>query len=588
MIGTKRGLLIPQNKPIDIPITFTRLGVAYDGLFNPIPDGQPRFNWGSLGQGLMIEEGTTNLIPANLSQSFNSVWTSGTLNGTYTVSINSGGSLVLSGGATGTCASGGTLTFTVSNATVTFTPTGVPTHSQLENKTYPTSWHIGEGTRYPEICYLGPSNLINLTQGLIEVEFITSAALLNTTINYRTLLFLMNTDGNNEIALEHSAGGATAWVVLTKGTGSSSSQTKIGIGTKNTITRLTCAYDQSNLSIIQNGAESTPIANPNLPTDYSGYLTLGNRINLDRPGSCIIRKVHISNAKRTDRVSRNANGISTKDKNTSFYIDFTSGYNMVGKRYSHLKNPKAGVFPKPAVIFTFDNSWTSHYTQAMSYMHGKGLNPTVFINAGLLGATGLHNDGLTETQVNEMYEDGWLIANHTWDHQTLTDLSESDQELKITQNRDWLNQNGYSDGANLLAFPAGCANSDTVTAMQNAGVELARGWGKLGGEWNPIVRYLGNYGLNINGLCTYTCGYSGTNYITTSSDLTAIIDANMTNQLSTILVLHQVKDTLPENTSLTIATFQSMIDAVVAKGYRCLNVRQWINEWKNYPYGITG
>ncbi|MGB9886897.1 MAG: DUF2341 domain-containing protein [Moorellales bacterium] len=103
----------------------------------------------SYGKAVWIEEGTTNLFPANLSQSFTAAWTSGALNGTYTVSIKAGtGKLVLSGGASGEVGVGGSLTFTVSNATVTFTPSGgTPQLAQLEQKSYATSWITGGSSR---------------------------------------------------------------------------------------------------------------------------------------------------------------------------------------------------------------------------------------------------------------------------------------------------------------------------------------------------------------------------------------------------------------------------------------------------------
>jgi len=103
----------------------------------------------NFGQAVWIEEGTTNLFPVDKAQSFTAAWTSGTLNGTYTVSIKAGtGKLVLSGGASGEVNVGGSLAFTVNNAAVTFTPSGgTPQLAQLEQKSYATSWITGGSTR---------------------------------------------------------------------------------------------------------------------------------------------------------------------------------------------------------------------------------------------------------------------------------------------------------------------------------------------------------------------------------------------------------------------------------------------------------
>lgn len=117
-------------------------------------------------KGLRIESGTTNLFPSAFSHSFWLPWTSGVLNGTYTVSIHGGtGSLVLSGGATGEVRVGESLTFSVSNAAVTFTPTGgVPEKCQLEPLPYATSWQRGKETQLSALDVNVGGGLAPLTQ----------------------------------------------------------------------------------------------------------------------------------------------------------------------------------------------------------------------------------------------------------------------------------------------------------------------------------------------------------------------------------------------------------------------------------------
>lgn len=150
--------------------TFTRNSVAYNSSFTvysanaPIWEAQNSMYW------LAVIEGTTNLFTSADSQSFSAAYTSGTLNGTYTVSIRgTSGSLVLSGGATGTVNAGQYLTFTVSSATVTFTPTGTPTYCQLEALSYQTPWVIGGTTRDAETYTLPASVVGTQSQGLIMV-----------------------------------------------------------------------------------------------------------------------------------------------------------------------------------------------------------------------------------------------------------------------------------------------------------------------------------------------------------------------------------------------------------------------------------
>lgn len=77
---------------------------------------------------LVVEEyGGVNLFPSDMAQVFSAPWTSGTLNGTYTLYIDgSSGSLTLTGGYEYEITAGDSIVFEVSSATVTFTPSGDP------------------------------------------------------------------------------------------------------------------------------------------------------------------------------------------------------------------------------------------------------------------------------------------------------------------------------------------------------------------------------------------------------------------------------------------------------------------------------
>jgi hypothetical protein len=283
-------------------ITFTRDSVAYDRSFNQIPSNVPRFNQGSLGQGLLIEETTTNLFPSAQSQSFTGAWTSGTLNGTYTVSINAGGSLVLSGGATGTCAAGGTLTFTVSNATVTFTPTGTPTHSQLELKGYSTSWTLGGTTRAAETCTI-PSNVLNIAQGTIELEMNFDDKLVNTLVS---LLTMQESYNKNRASIDYNYG----FELYMFDSHNNQSHVNIGELPIEGIHKITVAYDSESAFIMQDGNKSTmqTVTNPHLP-ELLNNIEIGN--GNGNFANTFLKNIVFSNVKRSvDECSKRATSTS--------------------------------------------------------------------------------------------------------------------------------------------------------------------------------------------------------------------------------------------------------------------------------------
>lgn len=154
---------------------FTRSSVAYKQDWTQVASGSPRYEAGKFGQGIMIEEGTSQLFPGQQSVSFGSSWTSGALNGTYTVSIRAGtGKLSLSGGASGEVTVGNSLTFSVSGAAVTFTPSGgTPQRSQLEQKNYATQWQNGANpTRLAETLTLPATDIFKKGNWTMEMVFI--------------------------------------------------------------------------------------------------------------------------------------------------------------------------------------------------------------------------------------------------------------------------------------------------------------------------------------------------------------------------------------------------------------------------------
>lgn len=158
-------LLLPKRYSVE-DATFSRTLIAYDETQKLAGIEIPRIIKTAYGKMMMVEESQTNLFPVAYSRQFTSNWTSGTLNGTYTIKIyGSVGSLDLSGGYTGSVAAGETLTFAVSSATVTFTPTDDPVYCSLVLKSYITSW--AESVRAAESLTL-PTAGLSVSEGTIE------------------------------------------------------------------------------------------------------------------------------------------------------------------------------------------------------------------------------------------------------------------------------------------------------------------------------------------------------------------------------------------------------------------------------------
>lgn len=96
------------------------------------------------GGGVMVEEGTENLLPAERATSFDAPWYA-SLDGVYTLSVQAGsGELHLSGAALGIVRPGESLTFSADGVVLVTPSGGIPELVQLEEKSYATSWHGGQ------------------------------------------------------------------------------------------------------------------------------------------------------------------------------------------------------------------------------------------------------------------------------------------------------------------------------------------------------------------------------------------------------------------------------------------------------------
>jgi hypothetical protein len=79
---------------------------------------------------------------------------------------------------------------------------------------------------------------------------------------------------------------------------------------------------------------------------------------------------------------------------------------------------------KPQIVVQFDDNWAEQYSEAFSYMGGKGLKGTVFAIQNRVGTAGY----TTLAQLQEMYAAGWDIGNHTLDHAGFNHSSSGDTD----------------------------------------------------------------------------------------------------------------------------------------------------------------
>ena len=107
--------------------------------------------------------------------------------------------------------------------------------------------------------------------------------------------------------------------------------------------------------------------------------------------------------------------------------------------------------PKKGYVFlTFDDSHVTHYSKAFKMMQEYGF-PGV---EGVIPQT-IYKDGRLDTgQLREMRDAGWDIGSHPYvGAKPLPKYSKSEQQKKIKQTKQWLDNHGFKDGSRVFITP---------------------------------------------------------------------------------------------------------------------------------------
>jgi peptidoglycan/xylan/chitin deacetylase (PgdA/CDA1 family) len=117
---------------------------------------------------------------------------------------------------------------------------------------------------------------------------------------------------------------------------------------------------------------------------------------------------------------------------------------------------------RPKVVFTMDDGWISQYTEAFSRMNAKGFKGTLAVIPSKVDTAGY----VSKAQLDEMYAAGWDLANHTYTHINLGSNDKATQQKEIDDTTAWLNSRGYRRASDIVIYPYGGYNSDTMSIMQ--------------------------------------------------------------------------------------------------------------------------
>ncbi|WP_254766876.1 polysaccharide deacetylase family protein [Salinilacihabitans rarus] len=141
------------------------------------------------------------------------------------------------------------------------------------------------------------------------------------------------------------------------------------------------------------------------------------------------------------------------------------------------------------VMLQFDGGYETDYTSALPLLDEYGYPATSFITTGRLRGDEEHDgDRLVEDHVGELADAGWTIASHTAHGTILTDPGERDREAEVADAKEWLEDEGFEDGARFFSYPGGQYDVETYELVEEYhDVAFAGRYPAQGYAANPLL-----------------------------------------------------------------------------------------------------
>lgn len=250
--------------------------------------------------------------------------------------------------------------------------------------------------------------------------------------------------------------------------------------------------------------------------------------------------------------------------------DFNSTFNRCRMRIGatagttldiYIDSPIFNFYTKPCVVFTFDDSHLSHYTEAFAYMDARGLVGSLAITSG----NGIGGNYITAAQGREMLAAGWSFHNHSATHPDYTSLTQAGVEAELLACSQFMETHGWTE-SDIAVYPFGTANTTTFAALAAQGYRYgADVFGQFQKTYAGVIQ---PYRIRRKGL-------DGT------ASTSALIDAvkGCIDDGSTCVVLvHNIK-TGASASEIELSYFKGLVDWVMKmRDGNVLDVRN-LDEW---------
>ena len=217
------------------------------------------------------------------------------------------------------------------------------------------------------------------------------------------------------------------------------------------------------------------------------------------------------------------------------------------------------------IAITFDDGRGTEYKNAFPYMRSKGLVGTMYVVPKLVG----HPTYVTKDELTEMQNAGWDVASHTFDHASLTRLTQAQQESELMRARTWLESNGFTRASRHVSYPLGLHNDDTMAAMAAMGMISGRTTSTATVLFPPVNPYtIAGDGIGGGASLAYA---------------KLRIDDAKNRQGTAILLFHGIGDNPVDRHDWSTVDFRSAIDYIVEQKIPVLRITDLFA-----PHGSAG
>ena len=170
-----------------------------------------------------------------------------------------------------------------------------------------------------------------------------------------------------------------------------------------------------------------------------------------------------------------------------------------------------------------DGGWATQYGVGYRVLKAYGFHACVAVIPAAVGTPGY----MDYAQLAELYMSGWDMLNHTYSHANLSKLGAKEQREEICRGAQWLSQNGFTRGSDVLVYPFGASAPGLEQTLWQEGVRAVRSL-----QW----MYLASEGGTPEDIEVFSV-VSGTAF----ADVRDAVDRAVRNKATLILIVNKLE-----------------------------------------------